>query len=472
VRFQLGYWTMWPAAVFVVLGATWALWRNSLPQDSQTHANAVGRNANEDANGASASSNQNTHVRFVTPRRGAMERMSIQVGSVQAESVQLHAKVSGYLKSQAVDIGSRVTQNQVLAVVDVPELEKTVEKNAASVELSRARVAQMKAKVEIAKADRDAAQAQIAQAEASVKSAGAWCTFRAKQYARMKDLFGSKSIDERLVDESKERYEAAIESENAAKAAIITSKAQALSAAAKIQLAEADVGEAEAQVKVARAEHERSQVQMAYARIIAPFDGIVTQRTFFPGDFVRSAGEGGTPMALLTLQRTDRMRVIVQVPDRDVPLTDPGDAAIVEIDAYPGERFPAKVSRIARAEDVQTRLMPIEIDLPNPDGRIRQGMFGKVTIMLDNTSKLLSIPSACLKGKAESNLDVVYVVRDGKAKRIKIKTGADNGQRVEVLNGLDPNDQVVLHSTASLVDDLEVQAARLDEEETHASIQR
>ena len=138
----------------------------------------------------------------------------------------------------------------------------------------------------------------------------------------------------------------------------------------------------EAGVAVAQANLEKSEVRLAFATIRAPFDGVVTQRNFFPGDFIRSANQGGNE-PLLTVQRVDKMRMIVAVPDRDVPFVDVGAAVEVEIDALPGKKWLAKVSRIAGFEDPRTRTMRVEIDLPNPTGQIRPGMNGKATIVLE-----------------------------------------------------------------------------------------
>ena len=407
-------------------------------------------------------------VKVLHPRCGAMERVTVQVGSVQAyESVQLHAKVSGYLKKQEVDIGDRVKKGDKLAFVDVPELEKQVEKNDAVVQLSEARVKQMEAKVAIAEADKEAAKAQIIQAAANAKAATAWVAFRTMQEKRMKALASgpNPAVEEKLWEEAKERLDAAVESENAAKAAIATANAKVMSADAKILLAKADLLEAKAQVKVAQAEYGKSRVQLGFATITAPFDGIITQRILFPGDFVRSAGEGGGAQPLLTIQRTDRMRVVVQIPDRDVPFTDRGDPALLEINAFPGEKFPAKVSRVAGSEDPQTRMMRVEIDLPNPNNRIRQGMFGKVTILLDKAMDKMSLPTECLVGKATNGRGSVYVVREGKVHRAKIEVGMDNGLRVEILRGLALHDHVIFQPSSLLSEELEVQTTLLDENE-------
>jgi multidrug efflux pump subunit AcrA (membrane-fusion protein) len=152
-------------------------------------------------------------VEVICPRKGGMDRTTVQPGTVQSyESAQLFSEVSGYLKTQTVDIGDRVKRGQVLATLDVPELEKQVQRNEAVVKQAGARVRQMNARVASAKADRDAALAAVTQAQATAKSAEAWRRFREKQLSRMKDLFDLKSIDERLVDETQERFEASMES--------------------------------------------------------------------------------------------------------------------------------------------------------------------------------------------------------------------------------------------------------------------
>jgi RND family efflux transporter MFP subunit len=392
-------------------------------------------------------------AQVVHPRKGAMQRTTCQPGTVQAfESVQLYAAVSGYLKQQTVDIGDRVKRDQVLLKVDVPELEKQVQRYTSLLDQARARVNQMRARVASARADKQAAQAAVVQAQATAKSAAATLRFRQQQLQRMKDLFALQSIDERLVDEKTEQRDAALEAERAAQAAVLTANAQVAAAQAKIDQAEADVVEAEAEVKVARAELEKTQVLVQYSTIVAPFDGVVTQRNFFPGDFVKAATEGGSAVPLLTVQRTDLMRVVVQIPDRDVPYADPGDPGVVEIDALPGQKFPAKIARIASSEDPDTRLMRVELDVPNPNGQIRNGMYGRVTIVLDKAADQLSLPSSCLVGRSADGKAKVFVVRDGHARLTPIEVGADNGLQVAVLRGLRETDEVIDHAGTGIAD--------------------
>ena len=476
-------WLFWPSVATVVLATLGFFgWRYIYPRRVSQPVNAAVKNGQEGTSEDPSPEDQPEmteppSVKVVTPRGRAMDRITVQLGTVKAyESVSLHAKVSGYLSkfrvidNRPLDIGDRVKAGDVLAIVAVPEIVAQARRNTAAVDLADARVKQMEAKVKIAEADRDAAEAQIGYAEANAKASTALLAFRAANLKRMKALFEKTSIDEGVLDESVLRHEAARESENAARAAVVTAKAQVSSCAAKILLAKADVGEAQAQVKVAQAELEITQVLLAYANIIAPFDGIITNRTLFPGDFVRSAGEGGAQLPLLTIQRTDRMRIIVKIPDRDVPFADKDDPAFFEIDAFPGEKFPGKISRVGGSEEETTRLMPIEIDLENPKNRIRQGMFGRATIILDKGIDKMSIPRECLVGRPGDGKGTVYVVRGDKAYRTTIKVGLVQDARVEVLGGLRMTDQVIFMDTpAALSDGIEVQATLMDEQKLGAN---
>jgi RND family efflux transporter MFP subunit len=432
-------WTVWlPCLVLtlgIVVGSRYVTFREEQPEP--VHA----QEENEDARRATPS-----YVEVVHPGKGE-ERTTSQPGTIQAyESVQLYSAVSGYLKKQHVDIGDRVKRGQVLAIIAVPELEKQILRYEALVEQAKARVSQMNARLETAKAELNAVQASVTQAEATAKSAAATLRFRNQQLQRMRNLFDLKSIDERLVDETKEKRDAALETERATQAAILTTRAQVAAAAAKIEQAKADIIEAQAEVRVAEAELAKAKVMEDYATICAPFDGIVTHRSLFEKDFVRAATEGGAHIPLLTVQRTDVMRVIVQIPDRDVPYADPGDPAEVHIDALPGRKFPAKISRIASSEDPDTRLMRVELDLPNPPpGLIRNGMYGRVIIVLDKAADQLSIPSSCLAGRSADGKGAVYVVRGGHACKVPVDIGADNGVQVAINSGLKRTDEVIRH---------------------------
>ncbi|HEX4131029.1 MAG TPA: efflux RND transporter periplasmic adaptor subunit [Pirellulales bacterium] len=409
------------------------------------------------ANDGEESGDMRLRVDVVTPEKGGLPRTTTQPGSVHVfEAAELFAKVSGYLKEQHVDIGDRVKQGEVLATLDVPELVEAQSRAAAEVDQARAQVSQAEAQIRAAQADFEAAQATVTQTRAEMGRSQAYAVFREKQYERVKHLFDLKSIDERLVDEKDDERQAAHAAELAAQAAIVTSQAQQVSAGAKIERAKADLVDAQAKVRVAEAALRQATVLVDYTQIVSPYDGVITKRTFHRGDFIRAPQEGGS-QALLVVQRTDVLRVVVQVPDTDVPYVNPGDRAIIKIDALPGIKFEGKVSRTADSEDPLTRSMRTEIDLPNPKNLLRSGMYGQVTIELEpGSGAAMTIPSECLVGKVAAGTGAVFVARDGRAVRTQVAVGKDNGIRVEVLNGLSPTDQVIVSSQGALTDGMPV----------------
>jgi RND family efflux transporter MFP subunit len=271
--------------------------------------------------------------------------------------------------------------------------------------------------------------------------------FRQKHFDRIRQLNDQHAIDARLVDEKEDQLEAAQGAEYAAKEQVSTAHSQAEAANAKVTQAMADLDEAKAEVEVAAAELAKSKVFLDYTVITSPYDGVITKRNFYPGDFIRGADSSGSHPALLSVERTDLMRVVVQVPDRDVPYVSVGEKATLEIDALPGRTFRAVVNRYAQAEDLSTRLMRTELDVPNPDGRLVRGMYGRASISLDpGAAQAVRIPIGALSGKAEGGKATVRVVRDGRAHIIPVVIGTNNGVEAEVTSGLSPTDRVILQA--------------------------
>lgn len=384
-------------------------------------------------------------VTTIHPKKGGLERISSQPGTlIASESVDLYSKVPGFLAEQSVDIGSRVKKGQKVARIDVPEYEKQVERDVAEVERAKANIKQMEARVATAQAEERTARAGVATAEATLASTAASRAFREKQYQRIKSLFHQHSVDERLVDEKEDQRDAAIAAENAAKAGILSAQAQVAAAGARIVQAKADLEDARAKLEVAKAELSRASVFVNYAHIHCPFDGVITKRQFFPGDYIVSA-DAGARTPLLAIARTDHLRVVIQVPDRDVPYANPGDEAVIEVDAMPGRQFKGRIARIADAEDPLTRTMRVEIDLPNPNDQLRSGMYGRVSLVLERGSpEAVTLPTRALAGNVVDGEGEVFVVRDGKAKLLKVKVGSDNGVQCEIRSGLRPEDEVIL----------------------------
>lgn len=399
-------------------------------------------------------------VEYVLPQAGGIDRICTQPGTIEPfESADLYAKVAGYLIEQKVDIGAKVKEGDVLAKIAVPDYEMQVKQDAADVVRAQAKIDQMKAAIAAAEADVGAAHAAVALTEAEKKSKTSFRTYREKQRDRIQGLVAQNAIDAKLADEQEDQYQAAHSAELAAIESVGAAKQKEVAAKARVKQAEADLRHAEAEVATAEARLEKSRVMVDYSIIRSPYTGVVTRRSFHRGDFIRSADAGGDRMPLFSVERRDLMRVIIQIPERDTPFVTVGDPATVEVDAWSGEVFKTTgenkvvVSRMADSEDTQTRMMRTEVDIQNPDAKLRRGMYGRVTLALQVGSPgALRIPSAALSGKADGTKAQVRVVRDNKAHLVTVRYGVDNGSEVEVLAGLTPSDRVIVRASGPLVE--------------------
>ena len=147
---------------------------------------------------------------------------------------------------------------------------------------------------------------------------------------------------------------------------------------------------------------------------------------------------------MLVIMKTDKMRVVVEVPDRDVPLLDKGDQVTVRIDAIGDRVYQGTIARTAYAEDPETRTLRAEVDLDNVDGRLRPGQYGTATIVLEDLGNRLTIPmSALIDGRGAGGDAACYRIEGRRAVRTRIKIGKDDGVRIEVVDGLKEGDSVV-----------------------------
>jgi multidrug resistance efflux pump len=234
-----------------------------------------------------------TTVDVIHPTKGGIERTTVQPGSVHSfESVDLFAMISGYMKTQSVDIGSRVEKGQVLAEIAIPREEKIAMEAGASLEQAKARAAQMDAEVKAAEADRDTAEAMIVQAESDVKRLSALRTLAESKFGRMQGLYDLHAVEKKVLEEQMRDRDAAIAAEKTGILAVLTARSRKEGMVAKLDQARADVVEARAAIEVAEARVAAAQVDLEYGKIIAPFDGVVTLRSFHPGEFIRSAVTG------------------------------------------------------------------------------------------------------------------------------------------------------------------------------------
>jgi HlyD family secretion protein len=406
----------------------------------------------------SSPANSPIAVHAVRPEKGGLERTVSRPASIHAfQHAQLFAKVSGYLQHQTVDIGSVVKNGQLLARIFAPEIEAGVQKAHADLSKAQSLVDVAKARVAASQADLTRAQAQLDETRADLESAKATLVLRKKEYHRLYSLAAMKAVEQELVDEKLAAEQSAEAAERAAVKAISTAQAAVDAAGANVKRAQADLKNAQAEVQVRRAELDQARALDEYTYIRAPFDGVITERNFHDGDFIRDAANGATA-PLLAIADDHVMRVIVWVPDDVVPFVRVADAASIIPFAIPNRTFQGKVARMAASENYNSRTMRVEVDLPNPERLLTDGMYGSGTIFLGKNPNALTVPSACLVGAEEkSDERALYVVRGGKAQRVTVHIGLQDGIHAEVLGGLKADDQVIKGAGPGVTDGTPVQ---------------
>jgi membrane fusion protein (multidrug efflux system) len=198
----------------------------------------------------------------------------------------------------------------------------------------------------------------------------------------------------------------------------------------------------------ATASLENAQQMKAYEQVKAPFDGVITARYVDVGSLVTS-GSVKTVQKLFDLAQSDPVRVFVNVPQSDVSRVQPGTNATVKVDEYPNETFTGKVTRDAGAFDQASRTILLEVDVPNPAGRLYAGMYAHVTLTAPSTSQLMYLPDNTIlidsKGTRVATVDSSHRIHFK-----EVTLGRDFGTKSEIVNGLTPSDVVVQNPTDDL----------------------
>src|SRR5437016_2092586 len=199
------------------------------------------------------------------------------------------------------------------------------------------------------------------------------------------------------------------------------------------------VDNAKGKLDVAKASLERTETLLGFAKITAPFSGVITKRMVDPGAFIPAATSGSAAQnaAIATLSDFNRVRVQVAVPELETSLIATGQQFKVTVDGVPGRNFAGKITRFSYTLDEATKTMLAEIELPNPKLELRPGMYAIVRIGLERKEDALLVPAeAIAREKANA---FVFTVVETKAKKVPVKVGFSDGTNVEILSGLNPD---------------------------------
>lgn len=335
-------------------------------------------------------------VEVLRPERGTLVRRIDLVASLEPwEQATLYAKASGYLKSISVDRGDRVRAGDVLAVLDIPEMEDEVRQ----------------------------LEARRTQAEAEVRNAEA---------------------DVRLQELTVGRLQAIRAEEPGA-----TTQQELDLATGRLEAAQASLAAAQARLGVVRADLARLTTLLGYARITAPYDGIITERFVDPGALV-TAGTQSKPTPIVRIVNASRLRAMVDVPETEVAHLEEGKAARLRLDAHPGRIFEGAVSRFSRALDPKTRTMRTEVLIVNKEGILAPGMFGSISLDLERREDVLTLSPTSVHFQKDQTY--VFVAENGRVRRVKVICGADDGNAVEIVSGLTGTEAIIARASAPLAD--------------------
>jgi len=218
------------------------------------------------------------------------------------------------------------------------------------------------------------------------------------------------------------------------------------------------VDAAKAKSGVAVAGLQRIETLLSYAKITAPFSGVITKRWVDPGALIPAATSSSTSKsaAVVTLMDFSTVRIDVAIPDTEAPFIKKDLPVKVTVNELPGRTFQGTITRFSYALDESTKTMATEIEISNPDLALRPGMWAAVEIELQKKENALLIPAEALV--IEKNKNSVFVVRDKKALKVALTTGFDDGVNVEILKGCGPNDAVIVAGKQSVTDGQKVQA--------------
>jgi membrane fusion protein (multidrug efflux system) len=338
-------------------------------------------------------------VEVITPKVGASDRALELPGTVQpVQETVLFARASGYVRAWHADIGDKVTQGQVLAEIDTPELDQELSQ-------AQAQLLQVRASLTLAKANRDLANANLSRARRLAPSG-------------------------------------------------IVSRAELEQSQAQAGVGEANVNVAQANIAAQQANIRRLTQLKAFARIAAPFAGTITQRSVEIGALVTA----GTSQPLFRIAAMDPVRVFVQVPQDVAPSVHAGEAGTVTVREYPGRKFAGQVVRASGALDPATRTMTTEIRLANRDGALLPGMYAEVALTLASPHRVLEVPATSLMNDARGQ-HVAVVDAEHKLHLVPVVVERDNGATIDISSGLSGNEAVARLGSAAFVEGMQVEVA-------------
>jgi RND family efflux transporter MFP subunit len=327
------------------------------------------------------------------------------------QEIDVMAKIAGYVKKINVDVGDRVQEGQILALIEVPEMAD---------DQARAQSLLSRSQAELARSKDELQRAESAHQIAHLS------------YTRLSDVAKQKQglVAQQEIDDAQSKD---------------------LVAEAQVNAAKSNISAAEQQVHVSLAEVQKTKTLLDYTRVTAPFAGLVTRRYADTGSMIQAGISSSTQaMPLIKLSQNSLLRLILPVPESAVPTVHVGQEVDVRVRTL-GRSFPGRVARFAERVSSTTRTMDTEVDVPNPNLVLIPGMYAEANLTLDRRTKVLAIPVLAVDlGTDETTGQVAVVTPESHIETRKVELGAQTETNVEVRSGLREGDLVVMSNRSAL----------------------
>ena len=318
------------------------------------------------------------------------------------QEINVYAKVSGYIQKLYVDWGTHVRQGQLLAVLEIPELQQQLQQDEAAVHKGES--------------DVQRAQEEINRSEAEYNVAHLSSTRLADVQKSQPGLVAQQDLD--------------------------TIQGKDLQASAGMSAAKDSLASAQQALLGAKAALEKDRAMFDYARITAPFDGVVTEIDAYTGALLPAGTSSHKDQALCKLSQNDLLRLVIPVPERAVPDIHIGESISVQVSTL-NRASAGKIVRVSGQIDPQTRTMHTEVQVPNPKYELVPGMYASVRIPLHTAQNVLAVPVQAVQSSGEGTGSVLVVDNNHKIDKQSVTLGAQTATRVEIVSGLKENDLVV-----------------------------
>jgi RND family efflux transporter MFP subunit len=347
----------------------------------------------------------------VTPvvKKSLGRQITLSSELVPFEEIEVYAKESGYVKKLDVDYGSRVKAGQVMAVLEIPELEAQLQEDQAQIKNANNQMARVQHDLERYQAQYQALHLQ---------------------YTRLNGVFQSQPgiVAQQEVDDA---------------------QGKDLAAASQVDAGKSALDAAQSQLSVARAKLVHDQSLFDYSKITAPFAGIVTERYANLGTLMQAGtGSSTQAMPLVKLSQDDLFRLVIPVPEAYVRYIKIGDSVNVRVPSL-NRTLPGKVARFSVDVRSDTRTMHTEVDVPNPQQLLLPGLYAEANLQFDHKDNIPTVPVQALSHEGDKTV-VLVVSADGRLEQRPVQVGIETSSDAEIVSGLNEGERVVVSDHSGL----------------------